>query len=73
MHRDKVSERHPLVFCKLLQYRYIRHEILFHAKFNGTITIFRKQVNDAPVGGIWFRYFHNKYRPVPILLQKLPA
>ena len=27
----KVSEGHPLVFYKLLQYRYIRHEILFHA------------------------------------------
>ena len=63
----EVSERHPLVFCK-----YVRHEILFHAKYNGSVIICRKEVDDAPVRDIWFRYFHKKYRHVPMLLQKGP-
>ena len=29
----KASERHSLVFCKLLQYRYIMHEILYHTDY----------------------------------------
>ena len=27
----RVPEHHPLVFCKLLQYHYIRHGLAFHA------------------------------------------
>ena len=26
----RVSEHHPLAFCILLQYHYIRHEVVFH-------------------------------------------
>ena len=35
--------------------------------------ICRKQVDTALVRGIWFRYFHKKFRHVPILLQREPA
>ena len=43
----KVSERHSLVFCKLLQYPCIRHEILFHSLYNGAVIICEKQVDDT--------------------------
>ena len=51
----KVSGRHPLVFCTVLQYRNIRHEILFHVLYNGTVIISRKQADDAPI--LSSRYF----------------
>ena len=69
----KVSERHSLVFCNFLQYRSIRHEILFHASYNDTVITCRKQVTGAPVRDIWFRYLYTKYRHVPILLEKVLA
>ena len=28
---NKVSQRQPFIFCKLLHHHYIRHEIMFHA------------------------------------------
>ena len=69
----KVSERHQHVFCIILQYRYIRHEILFQAQCNATVIICRKQMDSASLHDIRFRHFHRKYRHVPILLPKLPA
>ena len=69
----KVSERNPLAFCKLLRCRYISHEILYHAKYIGTVTICRKQVDDASVRDIWLRYFHKKYRHAPLLSQNVPV
>ena len=54
-----------------------RSAVILGMKYNFmpslTVAICRKQVTDAQVGDIWFRYFHKKYRNIPIPLQRVPA
>ena len=64
----KVSKRHSLIFC-----RYIRHEILFQAYYNGTVINSRKQVDDALVCDIWFRHFYKKDQRKSIAMEKCPG
>ena len=72
-YRDKSIEASSTCFLQIITVRYIGYEILFQAYYNGIVIVGRKQVDGAPVRGIWFGYFHKKHRQAPILSQKVPA